>query len=122
MQTFTVTSDQFNPSLLNKSMNFFIKKKPNYTRFPIKTDIRLQQLVNYKHMYFFPFKPSHSKETMCIYFSEQVFGISQRVPSSQKCNPVIEGLANVEMKRPRDWNAAWRTCKGKEYKQMFHSL
>lgn len=36
-------------------------------------------------------------------------GTSRRAPSSRKWRPVLEGLAKVEMKRPRDWKAACRT-------------
>lgn len=81
-------------------------------------DNQLQQLADYK-ICSFPHNQNSSEETMCVYLSEEIFGISRRVPSSQKCNPVIEGLANVEMKRPRDWNAAWRTWKKKKREVPF---
>lgn len=43
------------------------------------------------------------------YFSKVHLGSSSKVPSSRKWRPVLEGLAKVEMKRPRDWKAPWRT-------------
>ena len=46
-----------------------------------------------------------------FYLSKVHLGSASKVPSSRKWRPVPEGLAKVEMKRPRDWKAPWRTWK-----------
>lgn len=55
------------------------------------------------------------------YLSDIVLGTSSKAPSSLKWRPALEGLAKVEINRPRDWKAAWRTCKSNTKKKSLVS-